>query len=90
MNYLSSVSQFKYFFLAESTKCRLSTDQVVDLTKKAVGDDGSIGPEEDKIINNIFRKGKDISRNEKIKGIIERFQFKIKKKIESILLDMEK
>ena len=89
MNYLSSVSQFKYLFLAESTKCRLSTEQVVDLTKKAVGDDGSIGPEEDKIINNIFRKGKDISRNEKIKGIIERFQFKIKKKIETILLDME-
>ena len=54
-----------------------------------MGDDGSIGPEEDKIINNIFRKGKDISRNEKIKEIIERFQFKIKKKIETILLDME-
>ena len=54
-----------------------------------MGDDGSIGPEEDKIINNIFRKGKDIPRNEKIKGLIERFQFKIKKKIESILLDME-
>ena len=54
-----------------------------------MGDDGSIGPEEDKIINNIFRKGKDIPRNEKIKGLIERFQFKIKKKIETILLDME-
>ena len=38
---------------------------------------------------NILRKGKDIFENDKIKGLIERYQKKIKKEIETILLDME-
>ena len=46
-------------------------------------DDSLIGPEEDKVIINIFRKGKDIFKNEKIKEIIERFHFKIKKEIKT-------
>ena len=32
---------------------------------------------------NILRKGKDISKNDKIKGLIERYQNKIKKEIEN-------
>ena len=75
--------------LAESTKCRLSNEIVVDLSKKAVAEDG-IGPEEDHVVINVLRKGKDISENDKIKGLIERYQKKIKKEIETILLDMEK
>ena len=65
-------------FLAESTKCRLSNEIVVDLSKKAVAEDG-IGPEEDHVVINILRKGKDISENDKIKGLIERYQKKNKK-----------
>ena len=76
------------FFLAESTKYRLSNEIVVDLSKKAVAEDG-IGQEEDQVVINILRKGKDISENDKFKGLMERYQKKIKKEIETILLDME-
>ena len=62
--------------------------KLMDLSKKAVAEDG-IGQEEDHVVINILRKGKDISENDKIKGIIERYQKKRKKKIETILLDMK-
>ena len=39
----------------------------MDLSKKAVAEDG-IGQEEDNVVINILRKGKDISENDKIKG----------------------
>ena len=60
----------------------------MDLSKKAVAEDG-IGQEEDHVVINILRKGKDISENDKSKGLKERYQEKIKKEIETILLVME-
>ena len=47
----------------------------MDLSKKAVAEDG-IGQEEDHVVINILRKVKDISKNDKIKGLIERYQKK--------------
>ena len=51
----------------------------MDLSKKAVAEDG-IGQEEDHVVINILRKGKDISENDKIKELIETYQKKIKKR----------